>query len=475
MESQIQQIKSHLKFCRQLFQALSLSDFLFLLYKKTARQFKAGSIVFCWYSGHFGPLQYVCYGKGIYKSACHYKKLFEAQAEKQGIRITDKEDVQYWARALGRPMRNMLTVPVYTNQYGAHYPCYIFVEFFSKNQEKLISFYESYLKGITKCLERLLDQDHLETGIELLTSTFNELNAPLAIFDKQNHLSNANSSFNRLFSSVQNISEDQVLQRKGRVFEKHSYSVLIKGHKYTICHYVDISESLSIRTRMVQNMKMSALGELGESVAHQLSNPLAGVLSMAQLLLSSNKLNKEGQKDMEDIAEGISRSQEIISNLLDFSRASSQLSVCDLNKVVKKTVPFLKSLIDFSNLHIEFYSLPVLVKTQSCLLRQVIFNLMKNSCQAVTGLESSSRVVKVRVCIEKGRAFLYVEDSGSGIPPDDYGKVFEPFWTTKSTSQGTGLGLSMSKDIVESFKGSLTVSRSVLGGACFAMSLPLES
>lgn len=473
LENQNREIKSYINFYDTLFNASSLADFLFFLYKETARQFKARSFFFCWCSGHFGPLQYMCHSKRIYKTSSEYKRFNER--ERQSIRIRDELDIQYWAKSLGRPIQNILTVPIYTNQYSAKYPCYIFVEFFIKTPEKLLGFYETYLPLITKCLDRLLWQDHLETSIELLTSTFDELNEPLAIFDEKNQLSNANLAFERLFNNKENVSLDQILQKEERIFEKHSYPALIKGNEYRVCHYADISESLSLRTQMIQNRKMSALGELGESVAHQLNNPLAGVLSMAQWLLSSYKLNKEERKDIEDIAEGVSRSQEIISNLLDFSRAGSQLEVYDLNVGVQKTVPLLKSLIHFSDLQIELFSAPVLVKTQACLLRQVIFNLMKNACQAVASLKDCRQTVKVRVLREKEKAFLCVEDSGSGIPPEDYENVFKPFFTTKSESQGTGLGLSMSRNIVESFAGSLTAGRSGLGGACFTMTLPLES
>ena len=189
---------------------------------------------------------------------------------------------------------------------------------------------------------------------------------------------------------------------------------------------------------------------------------------MAQWLLSSDKLNKEMRKDMEDIAEGVSRSQEIISNLLDFSRADSQLNIYDLNKEVRKTLPFLKSMKCFSDLHLVLSEESVFVKVQAGLLRQVVFNLIKNACQAVAELNSSIQQVTVQVYKEENQAILCVEDSGKGILPEDYENVFKPFFTTKSKSEGTGLGLNMSKSIVESFNGSLKAGRSsALGGACF--------
>ena len=474
LDRQIREINNSLRFCDKLFTASSIESFLSLLYKETSRRFKIKSLIFHWHSGHFGPLQYVCHSKGIYKSSAYYS--MKGESTKEGIRIKDKEDSQYLANSLGRPVQNILSIPIRTSQYGVDSFIYVFVEFFAKNPEKLLSFYRSFLTFITGCLDRLLMQDHLKTAQELWTATFNGLKEPLAIFNEKNELSNSNDVFDNIFEKEEKSSLDQqTLQWEGRIFEKHSYSVHITGEKYTVCHYVDISESLLLRNQMIQNIKMSALGELGEAIAHQLSNPLTGVLSMAQLLLSSNKLDKEVKRDMQDIAEAVSRSQNIISNLLDFSRAESPLYMCDLNQVVQKTLPFLKSVICFSDFHVDFYKTSVFVKVQEGLLQQVIFNLVKNACQAVSELENSVRQVKVRVYKKENQALLCVEDNGKGVNSADYENVFKPFFTTKSKNEGTGIGLNMSQSIVKRFAGDLIAGRSSLGGACFTLSLPLES
>ena len=419
------------------------------------------------------PLQYIYDSKGIYK--CSVDSNSFLKNSEVNIRLKNKEDSQYLANSLGRPVQNILAVPICTHQYSVSSPIYIFVEFFSKNHSQLLSFYESYLKLITECLDRLLIKDHLETSVELWTSTFNGLKEPLAVFGENRKLSNSNDVFDEIFVGIDNnFLNRKTVQWKGKVFEKHSYPVNINNELYTVYHYVDISESLHLRSRMIQNMKMSALGELGETVAHQLSNPLTGVLSAAQLLLHSQKLSPEIKKDIEEIAAGVSRSQEIISNLLDFSREDNKLYIHDLNKVVQKTLPLLKSLISFPSFYLEFYEKPVFVKVQAGLLQQVVFNIIKNACQAVLELPCSSRQVRVRVCKDENNAILHIEDSGKGIPVTDYRNVFKPFFTTKSKNEGTGLGLSMSQSIVKSFKGKLKVGNSSLGGACFSLSLPLK-
>ena len=497
LDYQIQETKTYLRFYNKLFKAFSLEDLLSLLYKETKRRFKIRSLIFCWSSGHFGSLQYISHAGGFHKKTCpYYKKYFSAMTKK--TRIKNEEDSKYLALSLGRPVQNILGIPICTTQYGRGTPIHIFLELYTKNEETVLSFYKPFLPLITKCMDRLLWKDHLETSIELWTSTFNELNEPLAIFDEENNLNNANNIFNKIFYNKDNKPSVQpLLHWQKRIFERHSYSVNIpnqsskgtfqkpyslkdqpdvckKNNFYIVYHYTDISESLVLRNKMIQNIKMAALGELGEAIAHQLSNPLAGVLSMAQWLLQSDQLNKETKKDMKDIIEGVSRSQEIISQLLDFSRADSQLNLYDLNKVVRKTLPFIKSMIYFSDFHIELYKKPLFVNIQPGLLKQVVFNLLKNACQAVAELNQATQKVKISTKLENNKALLYVEDNGRGVNPNDYENVFKPFFTTKSPHKGTGLGLNMSRQIVESFKGHLKAGRSSLGGACFTLSLPLK-
>ena len=475
----IKELKHYLRAREKLISADSVEHFIHLLYKQTARRFKIKSLVFYYSCGHFGPLLAVGSAKAVYtKKAPPYpagdKNIDPGALAEENIQIKDRADSQYLARALGRPVQNILNIAICTSQYSANSPCFLFVEFCSKNPDKLLLFYKSFLNLVTQCLDYLLLKEHLQTGIEFWTSTFNRLAEPLAVFDKQGRVSNANDMFNKVFNGRTATELNQTpVQWEGRIFEKHTYPVNIRKDKHIICHYADISESLNLRNRMIQNRKMSALGELGEAFAHQLSNPLAGVLSMAQLILRDSRLSVNTKKDMEDVVAGVLRSQEIISNLLDFSRAEGELCVCDLNSELKNTLPFVKSLMGAEGFCTEFYKEPVLIKTQAGLLKQVIFNLVKNACQAVEELDKPARKVKVCVRAKQERAFLHVEDSGQGIKPEDYKNVFKPFFTTKSKTGGTGLGLNMSKNIVESFHGTLAVSRSPLGGACFTLCLPL--
>ena len=505
LNSPVQEIvkdeKTEIKLYEKLCQALSIEDFLSLLHKETHRKLKTGTLVLYWPSVYFGPVQYVCHAKGVFRrfvTPHDYKPSFKEASSpatsrwpnkdqtldqqkqkvalftetKPSIDIIDKKDREYLARSLGRPVRNMLRLSIPLRE--AHQPVFLFAEFYTTKPLKAMFFYQSFFRSISHSIDRLLCEEHLKNSIDLWIATFNSLQEPLAVFDEKNNLSSANRAFHILLDKVDKETIYQpYFQWKDYFFEKQSYPVNVKGEQYTIYHYVDISESLRIGNKMIQSIRLSALSQLGSAVAHQLNNPLTGVLSMAQLILNSPELSTEMRQDMQDIVESVSRSQEIIANLLRFSRMDPHLVLCDLNEVVQKTMPFLKSLIGCSDLQLQLNKLPLKVKVQSSLLQQVVFNLVQNACQAVADLEPSLRQIRVHTQLQKNQAVLFVEDSGQGISPADYKNIFKPFFTTKKERGGTGLGLNISRDIVQSFNGHLQAGPSSLGGACFSLSLPI--
>ncbi len=483
--------KAEIRLYEKLLQVPSTEDFLSLLHKETRRKLKTGVLVLNWPSLYLGPVQYVCHAKGVFRrflTGDDNKKTALEQASSKAIprwpdkdqnkekepvpTITDKEGREYLARSLGRPVRNMLCLSIPLQE--ATGPVLLFAEFYTQKPDLALSFYRSFSRPISHSIERLLREEHLKSSIDLWVATFNSLQSPLAIFDAKNQLSSANRAFHTLLSKAgQETIHQPHFQWKNYFFEKQAYPVNVQGEQYTICHYVDISESSRLRNKMIQSVRLSALGQLGSAVAHQLNNPLTGVRSMAQLILKSHDLSAEMRQDMQDIVESVSRSQDIIANLLSFSRMDRPLVLCDLNEVVQKTMPFLKSLVGSSDIQLQLNKTPLRVKVQSSLLQQVVFNLVQNACQAVLDLKPPLRQIRIHTQLQNNRAVLYVEDSGKGIQPQDQENIFKPFWTTKKEQGGTGLGLNISRDIVQSFKGHLQVGPSHLGGACFSLSLPL--
>ncbi len=478
----IQKIKSQIKLSKKLFCATDIQQFLHILYRETSHQLKVRSLVFCWYSGHFGPFQCV-----YSKDGCYKKQLSNMWPESSTLGLGDSKDCQYIANELGRPVQKILRLPFKLKKYSPTRSVCLFIEFSMNDVRPLQYFYQSIFSLMTCLLDQLLLTDHLQTGSHLMYSTFNHLEEPLAVLDRENQITSSNEKFdcihNIKIKEIKNFTpldfvNQKNIQYKDKVYERQSYPANIEGSTYNIYHYTDITQTLSLQSQMIQGEKMGALGQLGEMIAHQLNNPLTGILLMAQFLLKGGPLNDEIRQDMESIVISVKRSQKIISHLLNFSRTNSQLHPCNLNEAVKNTLPFLKSITSFVDFKLKLHPQPIFVKANLCLLQQVVFNLVKNACQAVVDCSKKSPTknqVHVLVYSSRSTAFVKVEDSGPGIKEKDYPHIFKPFFTTKNKDQGTGLGLSVSMNIVKSFNGDLKPSRSNIGGACLTLFLPLAT
>ena len=234
---------------------------------------------------------------------------------------------------------------------------------------------------------------------------------------------------------------------------------------YTIEHFTNVTSYLLLREQIAQNQKMSSLGKLANDVAHLLSNPLTGIRSMAQIL-SEEVQDKDNFLEIERAAH---RCQKIITNFIQFSRQTNKDLTCDLNKVVHQTLPFLKTMIQTKRILLDLEEQKIPVQAEPCLLQQVIFNLVRNALQAV----GEKGEVHVQTCIDKSKnqTQLSVQDNGCGIPKHLQEKIFNPFFTTKS--DGTGLGLRISYQVIKKFGGELQVQSKLKEGSCFTISLPL--
>ncbi len=226
--------------------------------------------------------------------------------------------------------------------------------------------------------------------------------------------------------------------------------------------------------QLVQSEKLAGIGQLAAGVAHELNNPLSGVLGFAQLLLDDKNLTVQQHKDVETICAQSQRCRMIIQNLLQFSRRKVSVNEpVDLAPLMKATVNLVKY--DFSTSGIEIIqnmpdSLPM-VFGDTNQLQQVFLNLITNARQAMEGGKAG------RVLIEgeqaDGVVRIHFKDDGPGIPSDIVGKIFEPFFTTKPVGKGTGLGLSICYGIVQQHHGDLRVVSTLGSGATFTVELPV--
>jgi len=234
----------------------------------------------------------------------------------------------------------------------------------------------------------------------------------------------------------------------------------------------DETRSRKLKSQVVQVEKMSAIGQLAGHIAHELNNPLTGIRSLSQVLLSETPEEGQVHKDLQEVERASARCQGIINNLLDFSKGDidHKIEIMDLNEIARRTLPFLKSATGRFRSNIELSDDQLLVKVEPHLMQQVIFNLVNNACQAM----KDQGEIGVLTRISPPWAILEVKDTGPGVAEDLKDRIFEPFFTTKAEGEGTGLGLSLSRDFVRQFGGELEFESADGNGSVFRVRLPLE-
>jgi two-component system NtrC family sensor kinase len=237
----------------------------------------------------------------------------------------------------------------------------------------------------------------------------------------------------------------------------------------------DISEQKRLREQLVQSEKMAAVGQLVSGVAHELNNPLAGVMGYSQLLLMNNGLDSKTQNYLNKISKESDRAKNIVNNLLTFARKHKpEKKYLDINTILDQTIELRAYDLKVSNIQVLKTFDPQLPKTMADFnqLQQVFLNIMNNAHQAI---QESKGKGEIRIRTEKAGEMIRIilEDNGPGIPEENLNKIFEPFFTTKEVGRGTGLGLSISYGIIQQHGGKIS-ARSILGqGATFVIELPV--
>ncbi len=224
---------------------------------------------------------------------------------------------------------------------------------------------------------------------------------------------------------------------------------------------------------LVRANKLSSLGELAGSIAHEIKNPLISVQGFAKRILKTEDIapirRYAGLIDQE-----AGRMANVLVKLLDFSRMDEpRREECDLHDIVDDTVLFMEHhLTRFKNVTVELRrsAEPVIARVDRIHIQQALVNLINNAAQAMPG----GGVIRISSGTDSGLGFITVADEGDGISKELLEKIFEPFFTTKPKGEGTGLGLSLSRRLLETNGGSIDVETEPGKGSTFRMLVPLS-
>ena len=226
--------------------------------------------------------------------------------------------------------------------------------------------------------------------------------------------------------------------------------------------------------QLVRANKLSALGELAGSIAHEIKNPLISIQGFAKRITKANDLEK-ARRYSHFIDQEAGRLTNVLLKLLDFSRMDEpKMEETELGSLVADTLLFMEHhLTRFKNVSIDIVrsSGPVKVVIDRIHIQQALVNLINNAAQAMP----HGGTVRISTGVEDVFGFIDVTDEGIGIDDETIEKIFEPFFTTKPKGEGTGLGLSLSKRLLEANGGTITVKTKPGEGSTFKLLIPLKS
>lgn len=227
--------------------------------------------------------------------------------------------------------------------------------------------------------------------------------------------------------------------------------------------------------QLVNSEKMASLGKLAAGIAHEINNPLGGILIYASLMMEDLPEEDPKREDLSRIVQEAGRCKEIVKSLLEFARQTEpKKEPTDINRAINDGLFFLVNQALFHNIRIVKEldpSLP-LVQGNASQLKQVFMNIIVNAAEAMHG----NGTLTIRTSSSTDRKTVNIEftDTGEGIPEENLSRIFDPFFTTKDVGKGTGLGLATSFGIIEEHGGKINVKSKVGEGATFEIELPVH-
>ena len=235
----------------------------------------------------------------------------------------------------------------------------------------------------------------------------------------------------------------------------------------------DITEKVNDRRKLADTERLATVGKLASKVAHELNNPMDGILryiNLAMRIIEQEKLEKP-KEYLTQCRQGIMRMVQIVSELLEFSRSThTPWERAKIEHLIEDAIKAMEVRAEASNIRILTNFATDIPKIRNGNLFQVFCNLIKNALDAMPN--GGKLHISTRLLANDSVAARF-RDTGPGFPPENSEAIFEPFFTTKGKNKGTGLGLAICKDIVERYQGRITAENAPQGGSIFTVYLPV--
>ncbi|MHB8883350.1 MAG: two-component system sensor histidine kinase NtrB [Thermodesulfovibrionales bacterium] len=290
----------------------------------------------------------------------------------------------------------------------------------------------------------------------------------------QFYVPHTNCLVDRAFATNQEVVDEMTID--GSTYMTSIFPVGLDEDQTFVCVMKDITEMKGLQDRIYHSYKLASIGQLVSGVAHEINNPLTGILGYAELLMMKVK-DDSIKNDLQKIYAAADRCRIIVEGLLCFSRQQkAHKNLAGINDVIDQTLELRTYWLKSGDLDIvrDFHELPrTLIDVQQ--MQHALLNIIMNAEQAVRNTGRRGRIViSTQYDNSTKKITITVADNGTGIPEDLLGKIFDPFFTSKPVGEGSGLGLSMSYGIIAEHGGSIAAESRPGEGATFTIVLPVK-
>jgi len=277
--------------------------------------------------------------------------------------------------------------------------------------------------------------------------------------DDQSELGMLSSSFNQMLDRISTMKSE--LEQWGKTLE----------------HKVEerTQQLVKVQTQVARQQRLASVGQLAAGVAHEINNPLGGILTFATLVLGDLPQGNPHREDMEEIVQQAVRCRKIVTGLLEFSRQrESQMNPADINEIISRTFALLEPQALFYDIKVLRRldpHVPMAIMDESQ-IQQVFMNIILNAVHAME--EHGELTIETYSDKEQQYVTARITDTGCGIAPEHREAIFDPFFTTKDPGKGTGLGLAVACRIIQAHGGRVDVESEVGHGTTFTITLPVN-
>ncbi len=268
---------------------------------------------------------------------------------------------------------------------------------------------------------------------------------------------------------------EQIREQNKMIFDVHFYPIAVPAHedKLFLEFFQDITQQKKLQAELVQSEKLAGIGTLASGIAHEINNPLGGILGTAEIMKDMLDPASQLYEFTTDIIQYSETAAAVIKDLTTYSRKEKgETGAIDINMVLENSLRLAQRGMDFSQITVvkDLEELPAIEVNQNG-LQQVFMNLIVNAVQSMPSggtltLQSGKSGFSARVSIK---------DTGIGIEKEHMEEIFDPFYTTKEAGRGTGLGLSITHQILTGMGGRIHINSEYKHGTEIAVSLPIES